>query len=171
MKKSYNRHPKASNKIFYTKGKKIVSEDRKVFFKRYNVHCNIQILSKDFNLIKKKKKKFTHFNIQYTVHKATRNYLLMKIHRPGFFDGNTYKESILDGNNFILAKCLFAKNYINYNQLKKTDFKYSLNIIKNKNTLKKAIKRRYKKTLSNLSDKEKLSQGVAITKLKIIKRL
>ena len=35
--------------------------------------------------------------------------------------------------------------------------------------IKKAIKRRYKKSLSHLSDRKKLSLGVAITELKIIK--
>ena len=36
--------------------------------------------------------------------------------------------------------------------------------------LKKAIKRRYKKTLVHLSDMKKLSMGVGLTELKIIKR-
>ena len=43
--------------------------------------------------------------------------------------------------------------------------------MKSINALKKAIMRRYKKTLAHLSDVEKLSLGVAITELKIIKRL
>ena len=49
-------------------------------------------------------------------------------------------------------------------------FEHSLTNIKNVNTLKKAIKRRYKKSLAHLSDTQKLSLGFAITELKIIKR-
>ena len=114
--------------------------------------------------------KFTHFNIQSTIHKPGKNYLITKILKQGYFDGVTYKQSIFDGNNFILAKCISAQNNINYADLKDNVFKYSLSNIKNINALKKAIKRRYKKTLAHLSDVEKLSLGVAITDLEIIKR-
>ena len=97
-------------------------------------------------------------------------YLIMKIHKRGYFDGITFKQPIYDSNNFILAKCLSAQNNIDYVDLKEKVFEHSLSNIKNINTLKKAIKRRYKKSLAQLSDTEKLSLGVAITELKIIKR-
>ena len=170
MKKNFNRHPVKLKKILYKRGKKIISENRKDFFKRYNDHCNIQMLPSDFKLIKKKMIMYTHFNIQNTVHKPKRNYILMKICKRGYFDGTTYKAPIVDGDNFIIAKCFFSKNYINYKNLKINDFKYSISNIKNIGTLKKAIKRRYKKTLVHLSYKEKISLGVAITKLLITKR-
>ena len=115
--------------------------------------------------------RFTHFNIQRTFHKPGKNYLIIKIHKQGYFDGTTYKQSILDSNNFIFAKCLSAQNYIDYVNIKKKVFEHSLSNIKNVSALKKTIKRRYKKTLAHLSDVEKLSLGVAITELKIIKRL
>ena len=126
----------------------------------------------DFKLIKKNMNRFTHFNIQYTAHKPGKNYLIMKIHKRGYFNESTstYKDAILDSNNFILAKCLSAQNNIDYVDLKEKVFEHSLSNIKNINTLKKAIKRRYKKSLAHLSDTEKLSLGVAITELKIIKR-
>ena len=171
MKIFFNRHPLTANKITYKTEKKIITESNKKFFKRFKVHCNIQILPYDFNYIKKSMNKFTHFNIQYTVHKPGRSYLIMKIHKPGYFDGKNYKSSIIDGTNFIFAKCISSKNHVSYDKLKKNDFKYSLRIIKSRNDLKKAIKRRYKKTLAHLTDKKKLSLGVAITKLIVIKRL
>ena len=158
--------------IYFRKGKNIISKNRAVFLKKYNVHHIIQILRSDFKLIKKNMNRFTHFNIQYTAHKPGKNYLIMKIHKRGYFNGSTstYKDAILDSNNFILAKCLSAQNNIDYVDLKEKVFEHSLSNIKNINTLKKAIKRRYKKTLVHLSDVEKLSLGVAITELKIIKR-
>ena len=97
-------------------------------------------------------------------------YLIMKIHKRGYFDGITFKQPIYEGNNFILTKCLSAQNNIDYVDLKEKVFEHSLSNIKNINTLKKAIKRQYKKSLAHLSDTEKLSLGVAITELKIIKR-
>ena len=171
MKKRFNRFPIKLEKIYFRKGKNIISENIDVFFKKYNVHNCIQILHSDFKLIKKNMNRFTHFNIQNTVHKSGRNYLIVKIDKRGYFDGITFKQAILDSNNFILAKCLSAQNNIDYIDLKKKDFEHSLSNIKNINTLKKAIKRRYKKSLAHLSDEEKLSLGVAITELETIKRL
>ena len=174
MKKHFNRLPKnwtkIYSKIYFRKGKNFISENLNAFVKKYNVHSLIRILPPDFKLIKKSMNRFTHFNIQYTGPKPGRNYLIVKIDKRGYFDGTTYKQSILDSNNFIFAKCLSVKNNIDYANLKEKIFKYSLSNIKNINALKKAIKRRYKKSLAHFSDTEKLSLGVAITELKIIKR-
>ena len=170
MKKNFNRYPIKLEKIYFRKGKNIISKNKDVFLKKYNVHHCIKILRSDFKLIKKNMNRFTHFNIQYSEHKPGKNYLIMKIHKRGYFDGITFKQPIYNSNNFILAKCLSAQNNIDYIDLKKKDFEHSLSNIKNINTLKKAIKRRYKKSLAHFSDTEKLSLGVAITELKIIKR-
>ena len=170
MKKNFNRHPVKLKNVYFKKGKNIISENINFFHKKYNIHLGIQILPSDFKLIKKNMNRFTHFNIQRTFHKPGKNYLIIKIHKQGYFDGTTYKQSILDSNNFIFAKCLSAQNNIDYVDLKEKVFEHSLSNIKNVDALKKAIKRRYKKSLAHLSDTEKLSLGVAITELKIIKR-
>ena len=175
MKKHFNRGPKnwakTYSKIYLRKGKNFISKNLNVFLKKYNVHSFIRILPLDFKLIKKNINRFTHFNIQNTINKPGKNYLIIRIHKQGYYDGITYKQPILGSSNFILAKCLSVQNNIDYVNLKKNVFKYSSSNIKNIDTLKKAIKRRYKKTLTHLSDTEKLSLGVAITELKIIKRL
>ena len=172
MKKYFNRYPIKEEKIYFGKGKNIISKNKGVFLKKYNVHECIKILRSDFKLIKKNMSRFTHFNIQYSDHKPGKNYLIMKIYKQGYFNGSTstYKHAILDSNNFILAKCLFVQNNIDYVNLKEKVFKHSLSNIKNVNALKKSIKRRYKKSLAHLSDTQKLSLGIAITELKIVKR-
>ena len=170
MRKNFNRHPIRIKKVYFKKGKNIVSENCRSFLKKYNVHCVIQFLDQDFRQIKKNAKRLTHFNIQNTVHKPGRNYLIVKIHKRGYFDGKTYKQSVLSSNNFIFTKCLYSRNYIKYNDLKKNIFKHSLSNTKNIKQLKKTIKRRYKRSLSHLTDAQKLSLGVAITDLKILKR-
>jgi len=157
-------------KIYFRRGKNIISENVNSFQKKYKIHAGIQILPSDFKLIKKKMNRFTHFNIQSTVHKPGKNYLITKIYRRGYFDGKKYKQSILDGNNFILAKCTFSKNNIDYVDLDKKVFKHSLSNIKSIESLKKAIIRRYRKSLAHLTKSEKLALGVAITDLKIVKR-
>jgi len=168
--KILNRHPIKLKKIYFKKKKKIFSVKPSIFFKKYKIHCIIQFLSSDFKLIKKNLKRFTHFNAQNTVHKKGRKYLIVKINKPGFFDGKKYKQSILDYKNFILVKCLYSKNYVPYSDIKNHNFKNSLGKIKDIPSLKKTIKRRYKKTLSHLTDNEKISLGIAVTDLKIIKR-
>ena len=169
MKKHFIRTKKIE-KLFFLKGKKIFVNDYKTFLKKYKVHDIIKLLKKDFRLINKKAKKFTHFNIQYTTHKPGRYYLITGIAKTGYSDGVVYKHPILKNKNFILAKCISVKNDLDYSSVKNSDFKYSLKNIKNVDDLKKAIIRRYKKTLVNLSNDKKLALGVAITKLKIIER-
>jgi len=168
MKKHFIRTKKIE-KLFFLKGKKIFVNDFKAFLKKYKVHDLIKLLKEDFKLINKKEKRFTHFNIQYTIHKPGRHYLITGIIKRGYSDGVIYKHPILKNKNFILAKCISVKNDLDYSSVKNSDFKYSLKNIKNVNDLKKTIIRRYKKTLANLSDDKKLALGVAITKLKIIK--
>tara|TARA_Y100000590_G_scaffold431644_1_gene546636 strand:+ start:314 stop:832 length:519 start_codon:yes stop_codon:yes gene_type:complete len=170
MKKNFNRHPIKWKKIYFSKGKKVIVKSSHLFTKKYNVHRLIQILPKDFKLLEKNKEKFTHFNIQNSSHKPGKNYIIVKINRKGFFNGKIYKQPVLNNKNFIFAKCLSVKNNIKYANLSNKDFRYSLSNIKNVNALKKAIKRRYNRSLIHLTDKEKLSLGVGITKLKIIKR-
>ena len=63
-------------KIYFRKGKNIISENIGVFFKKYNAHLGIQILHSDFKLIKKNMNRFTHFNIQYTAHNREKIILL-----------------------------------------------------------------------------------------------
>ena len=172
MKKNFNRYPIKEKKIFFRKKKNLFSKNKKKFLETYNAHNCIKILNSDFNLIKKDMIKFTHFNIHYTDHKPGKNYLIMKIHKQGYFNGSalTYKQAIIESNILILAKCISVQNNIDYDNLKKKIFKHSLSNIKSIKDLKKRIKIRYKKSLAHLSDSEKLSLGVSITNLKIIKR-
>ena len=170
IKKIINRGARKSKKFYFKKGKNIIFENINTFKKKYNVHRVIRLLNPDFKLIKKNMNKFMHFSIQNTAHVAGQNCLIVKIYKKGYFNGRIYKQPIFCNNNFILAKCLSAKNNINYTDLKKKDFKYSLSNIKNVYSLKKAIIRRYKKSLSHLSNSKKLSLGIATTELEIIKK-
>ena len=77
---------------------------------------------------------------------------------------------VLDMNFFFVAKCTYVNN-VSYAKLKKNIFKNSLKNIQNKKQLIRAIKRRYKKSLSHVTDKSKVEMGVAITKLVILKKV
>ena len=157
-------------RVYFKKGKNIISEDKSLFFKRCGIHSTIALHRSEFKLIKRNAKRLTHFNIQWTGHKPGRKYLITKIEKFGYFNGIVFKPPILSYNNFILAKRLSVQNQNKYASLSDNVFRYSLSNIKDISSLKKAIKRRYKKSLAHISDSKKLSLGVAITKLKIIKR-
>ena len=157
-------------RVYFKKGKNIISEDKSLFFKRCGIHSTIALHRSEFKLIKRNAKRLTHFNIQWTGHKQGKKYLIAKIERLGYFNGIVYKPPILSCNNFILTKCLSVQNHNKYGNLRDNVFKYSLSNIRDINSLKKTIKRRYKMSLAHISDSKKMSLGVAITELKIIKR-
>ena len=102
IKKKIYRNPKNKKKttIYFKKGKKIIPKNYSSFTKKNHIHGIIKLLSSDYKSIKKDMKKFTHFNIQWVHHKPEKNYLIAKIDRKGFFDGNTYIPAIINGNNF-----------------------------------------------------------------------
>ena len=168
IKKKFPRYPKNINKIYFKKGRKIASINLKIFCKKNNVHDIIGMNRSDFRLIHKGN--LTHFNIHSTNHKSGKKYLIIKIEKQGYFDKKKYVPRILSNKQFFFSKCVFTENYISYNKLNKNIFKNSINNIKNINSLKKAIKRRYKKSLAYLKNSEKMSLGIAITKLKIIEK-
>ena len=170
MRKNVNRSPTKSKKIYFKKGKNIITKNINTFKKEYKVRRVIRLLPADFKLVKKNMKQFMHFSIQKTAHKSGDHCLIVKIYKRGYFSGKIYKQPIFYSNNFILAKCLAVKNNVHYYDLKKRDFVNSLSNIKNFKSLKEAILRRYKKSLFHISDSKKISLGIATTKLKIIKR-
>ena len=170
MKKSLIRHPVTWKKLYFKKKNKVTFVDWKTVSKKYKIHAVIKLTKLDYKNLNKNFKKITHFNIQYTLHRPGKNYLIVKIEKPGYFNGKIYKPPILNLNSFILTKCILAKNNIKYDKIKKSFFDNSFKNITNASTLKLAIKRRYKKSSAHLTDLEKLSLGVAITKLKIIRR-
>ena len=168
LKKSYNRNREIKYLLFSDKKKvkKIVYTE---FLKKNKIHDIIKFPRNEFKFLEKKKNFFTHFNIHKTIHKKGKKYLIIKIYKKGFFDNREYVHPVLDCKKFILVKCMFSKNHIKYNNLKKKDFRFSLKTIKNVSDLKKKILLRYKFTMGKIKKKDKLNLGVAITRLKILK--
>jgi len=159
-----------TKKVPIQEGSKIVRLSDDELTKKYGIHKIIRLHPTEFRRLPKAGL-FTHFNLQSTSHKKGQMYALVKIVKAGYFDG---KKEILPVITFKEARvglCIDAKNNMPYDKLKEDDFRYSLPNIKNVNSLKYAILRRYKKSMAHLSDEEKLSMGVAITRLKIIKVL
>ena len=168
LSKSYNRNRKMKF-LFFANEREIKNVNYKKFLKRNRIHDIIKFPRNEFKYLEEKKSFFTHFNIHETVHKKGQNYLIIKIFKKGFFKNKKYEHPILDSKKFILVKCIGSKNHIKYKNIKKSEFKFSLRTIKNIENLKKRILLRYKLTMGNISNHDKLNLGVAITKLKILK--
>ena len=171
VKKTIDRYPVKFPYRYYVSGKKIIAITRKSFKKKYKCNKIIRFHKSEFNLINKSVKFLTHFNIQDSGHIPGKKYLIVKVFRPGYLNGKINKPPILDLKYAFITKCLYVKSNVPYEKLNKEIFRYSLQNIKNINNLKKAILRRYKKSLAHYSDKHKLSLGVGITKLKILKEV
>ena len=165
MKKKLNRLPKKD--IFFKIKNKVVCKKQASFCKKNKIHRVIKLHPYDFDSIKKNSKKITHFNIKNTNSKPGKYYFMIKILKACFFDGRKSIEPILLFNNFLLVKCTSVKNNIRYEKVDKRYFKNSVGNIKNIKNLKKTIKRRYKKTLSHLTDFEKLALGVGISEFNV----
>lgn len=141
----------------------------KMVCKEYGIDGCIRIQKDELENIDLNLSYFTHFNLQASGHKIGEVYGLPIIIDPGYYI-NQYEEvlPILSFKKLTKGKCIEVKNEVPYVRLTEEDFEYSMQHIKNTDQLKKAILKRYKKSLPSLSDKKILSAGVAITKLKLI---
>ena len=166
--KSFYRYPKNETRFLIRHKKKLISKNVNDFVKKFKLHDVVKLISKDFESISKKNKVINHFNLDWSGHKVGKYYLLVKIMKKGSFNGKVYKAPILSKKIVYFVKCLKIKNYLRYENLKKKDFKYSFKDIKNVKALKKAMIRRYKKSLLHINNIQIIRLGVSTTKLKII---
>lgn len=171
-KKLITRYPNKNTfkRLYFMKGRGVIAIDIEKIYEKYDSHNIIKLFKEDFNLIKGNMKRLTHFNIQHCGHKPGERHLILKIEVPGYFDGKNEKPPILNIDNFLIAKCLSVRNGVDYGELTENDFKNSLENIKDVDSLKRSIVRRYKNSLAHLGDERKLSLGVAVTELDIIER-
>ena len=134
---------------------------------KYGFYSIIRFRKEEFSLIKGSR--LTHFNISYSDHRVDKMYALVSIEKGGFFDGEKEILPILNFDNYIYGKCVAVRNNVPYSGLKDDDFENSISSIKTVQQLQKAILKRYKNSMSHISDEEKLKLGVGITELEIIK--
>ena len=128
----------------------------------------IRFHERDFRRIPRQATLLTHFNIHDSSHIKGRRYLLVPIVKQGYFDGKKEVQPVLDFRRALLVRCLGVKNEISYNSLLPEDFRHSLPNVKAVPALKRAILRRYKRSMAHYSDEKKLALGVGITYLRIL---
>lgn len=138
--------------------------------KDYGVDHIIKFHDQDFFFVKKLRRGdvFDHFTIPSCNHKKGDVCALARMEKPGCFDGKKEVKPIIDFNKVIIAECAQFKKKRAYDELSGSDYKHSIGSIKSTIQLKKAIVRRYRKSLANLTDKEKLTLGVSTTRFKVL---
>ncbi|MFP4112112.1 MAG: hypothetical protein ACLFUO_03860 [Candidatus Woesearchaeota archaeon] len=162
------RHKNSEKYVFVDFNGEIKKIELKNILAKFKIDDIIRFQKEDYDLINPNSKYLTHFNLENTDHVIGYKYALVKIIKPGYFDGSKEIKPILDFSNCPFVLCTEAKDHICYEKVTENDFKYSLENIKSAEELKKAILRRYKYSMHHISDKKKLSMGVSITTLKIL---
>ncbi len=156
--------------LFFRSGKIIKKKTYKIFLKKNKIHDLIKLTPQEFTYAFKKRF-FFHFNLQTSVHKKKRHYLLVKILKHGYSDRKEYIHPILSPKFFILVTCIYSKNFIRFNKISKEELDNSLLIKKNMKGLKLSILKKYKKILSHIDDETKIKMGISVTKLVVRKKI
>ena len=126
--------------------KKNVSE----FFSLNKIKDIIRFQKEDYHyLLNLNSNEITHFNLQGSGHQKGQIYALMEILKPGFFTEKSEQLPILNLNDCLIAECISFQKKVSYSELNQNVFTHSLSNIKDKESLKKAIIRRYSKSMPN----------------------
>ncbi len=149
----------------------LIKEIASDFFRFNRIRDIIRFHKEDYEyLLTLNSNKLTHFNLQGSGHRKGQRYALIEILKPGFITKTSEQLPILDLNNCLIAECISYQKKISYSELDQDVFTHSLPNIKDQDSLKKAIIRRYSKSMLNFTENDILNLGVSITKLKIIEK-
>ena len=134
----------------------------------YSVANIIKIRAQEFSDLDGLPHRFTHFNFEYTDHKRNEIYLVVKIRRGGYFDGEREQMPLIELDGAYRMRCINVINGLRYSEIPDDLFKFSLPHVQSVTELRETILSRYKVSLSHLTDKEKIRRGVGVTELCMI---
>jgi hypothetical protein len=134
----------------------------------HHVDGVIRILEEEYKDIDHTLPFFTHFNLEFSGHRIGAKYILPRIIEQGYY--RTPDDEVLPVLSFegaIVGTCTGIREHVPYKTLRDKDFQYSMKHIQNMSELKKAILGRYGVSMPNLTEKEILNLGLAITTLRL----
>ncbi len=123
-------------------------EDR---FMQCNISGIIRIPIAEYGFINRDKEFLTHFNLQVCQHKVGDIYVLPKIMKHGYFDGEREVLPDLNFDNVVVGECVEVMENVSYTDIRDDFFVFSFENIKNVEELKVAIFNRYSKSMPNLN--------------------
>jgi hypothetical protein len=132
------------------------------FFEKKSVVGNIRFHPNEYALVSqiaKRKGQLMHFNLQNSNHIMRECYVCMQI-----VGHAKTGEPLLDSENIISCECIYAKDFVSFDELKKSDFEFSFPHIKTKSELRDTMYERYAH-IYNMSKEELQEKGVGMTLL------
>lgn len=111
---------------------------------------------------------FTHFNLEFAGNPVGGRMFLPRVLTQGYFRAPGDEVlPVLSFANVYVGAVIHKREHVPYKALHEEIFRYSMKHIQNVGELKKAILRRYRVSMPNLSDEEILKRGVGITVLRM----
>lgn len=110
----------------------------------------------------------THFNLEFSGHRIGAIYALPKIMKRGYY--RSLQDEVpptLSFRGALVGVCVGVREHTPYRALQEKDFRYSMSHIQTVEQLQEAIILRYFVSMPNLSKREILERGVAITTLRL----
>ncbi len=128
----------------------------------------IRIRKEEFDDIDRHSPFFTHFNLQMAGNRIGAKVAIVKILVQGYYRGpGDELPPLLSFDDVIRASVVRTKEYVSYDELTPHDFEFSMTTIKDVESLKRAILRRYSASMPGLGEAEMLSLGVGVTTLRL----
>lgn len=111
---------------------------------------------------------FGHFNLKNPNHVEGKRYLIIKIERNGARPAGTKKEtpSLLSPDGAFVARCVRVEKNLRYDSVAPEHFEYPVIGVDNKESLPKAIKKRYP-SVRDHSDEQMGKEEITYTLFKI----
>lgn len=111
---------------------------------------------------------FTHFNLEFSGHIVGAKMFLPRIITQGYFRAPGDEVlPVLSLKNIYTGTVVHKREHVPYKAIRDEIFQYSMKHIQNVAELKKAILRRYRVSMPNLSEEEILKRGVGITTIRM----
>jgi hypothetical protein len=128
----------------------------------------IRILDEEYAGIDGTLPYFTHFNLEFSGHIVGAKMFLPRIITQGYFCAPSDEVlPVLSLKNIYTGTVVHKREHVPYKAIRDEIFQYSMKHIQNVADLKKAILRRYRVSMPNLSDEEILKRGVGITTIRL----
>jgi hypothetical protein len=136
------------------------------FRRRFGVDALIRLHSTDFALLDRVGRVFVHFNLETTLNEAGHRYAILPIIKPGsrLSDGGEVLP-IVDPSRFRLGTCTAVAQRVPLDQITADQFAHSLPTIQTTKQLQAALMTRYAHMFPDLTEKEILARGCAVTRL------
>lgn len=128
----------------------------------------MRILEEEYAGINSTLKYFTHFNLEFAGNTVGAHMFLPRIIMQGYFRAPGDEVlPILSLKGVYAGTVVHKREHVPYKALRHEIFQYSMKHIQNVTELKKAILRRYRVSMPNLSEEEIIKRGVGITTIRL----